>query len=1538
MPRTVGDLKAFFASSGFTPDQTAAAFRQATGLDLAGLPDQQTVAVINRRAKQAKADAVASQGDALVQGWGGAIDKAEQVLQPVRAATGVVDQAAAAVLPGYPPNARLAAQAKGMLDRSVTPDYVPDLGRAAANVALTINKPLQMGIGAIQSVGKSAGFQGAPGIPTVGEAFQRGGQGFDDMLAKAGKQSAAENFMRSKDDRVAGVVSLLDEFTNVTPTGLENKPFFERLSGESDLARQTGANMAGGMVGGMAAQGSALLQHPVDTLRADPFTVFDVAPMLKGAKANVAGAASRLADRLPTSKVARVVADTLDDRKPGTITSVEERFERDLSDPRLKARQQQMQENGASPEDIAEDIEANFPERLVSRVQAVKDPGKVAAALKAGGRVARDAALGYLFLGDVTSPLMGTVVGMLGEPARQLIAKLPADRRAGMARWFRDPTEQARPEETARAQNIVQPPERKRANVETTAQEIGGRYKADPTIEFEPLPSQTADPSAYTAATTPRPGNYVRDLVPDANGNLGMGPEYVADVFDRGQQADVAAARLQGARRDQKLAQSKPTTFDEAMARAEELTGDPTSPDFVDQPFFNDPPPAEFGPDTAPVLAAKDELYQIAGAENRKGRGVVDVSTMERRSHAADLEPNDRVPFKTTSPEVESAIDRIHQAATEHLADPGAGLPRKYVGRQFTDGLVREGMTKLREPRFRGLVETELQKRTKLPAASVRAALDDIMVKITKDVLGPDPQTVTVAGESMAQVVGDVFDKLDPKTRGEILQGTVERVGRHVGLQVQEASLAQNLQTEWSRFGVPLHDTGEAAHAPVVNAITKTAKGETRPLVLPYNPTEYAAQLARDLPTTGTNAKHATAMVKYLQDFVPLSDGGRHLLAEAVRRKDIGPLPTNLYVHKGFASTLENTLQGMQIARETIDGFDQTAEAMGRQAKLAQTAYNIPTGLNNILSNLVVQSIRMGKTPMGVGVEWTKIARDWKRYLEGKEPDGAPLRMRRGFAKRGLADTTALEAEIGHLTQSAPAGVNPVRRGVQRIAQDMRHAYKMGDVIPKLHEAEGRYVAAMKDLERLGADRYYDLPLSEGRTIRLIKRADGTFVTKGKRPMLLDSQELADIVADSASKSALDLFVDFQNQSKVVSKLKNAKGLGALAGAQSPFVSWQYSVTDLPGKKGMASHIYDYVGPGLGRTDDAGILARRMLDTVGLTARRMALTNATRGLLDPERQETGKLVPFNVRRGGAVNIAEAIRADGDSPDVRYVNDFNNSDPFSPTMLAWRAGWSGLLHMLPDSEIRKIAAEAKQSPEGRKLLGLWAKNAGGEWFEPLDALQLAGVTGGLWKPFAEELSASDREKRPVEWNKLAMLGTRMAFGGTPASLLDVGVGTDVARRVGDAVGLQPGVLGPTSPYTTRQIEGAGYDAAAPDPDNPDASNALTQPEDFWRGFFRKMLGVGYRKAKLANRTSWYIKEFQTRNDAKLDAGASDQIKQLMSLGRTDDAKLLMKHLQSAKKVLREVVKQELLNDTLGARRRQGNEGKPVSAIAPKQAQP
>ncbi|MFH1833736.1 MAG: hypothetical protein ABH877_01820, partial [bacterium] len=495
------------------------------------------------------------------------------------------------------------------------------------------------------------------------------------------------------------------------------------------------------------------------------------------------------------------------------------------------------------------------------------------------------------------------------------------------------------------------------------------------------------------------------------------------------------------------------------------------------------------------------------------------------------------------------------------------------------------------------------------------------------------------------------------------------------------------------------------------------------------------------------------------------------------------------------------------------------------------TIMNPKTHVNNFVSNMGVQSLRRGKTPVGVTTDLFESGMTARKFFTGAALDPTTEHFMRRFERDGLFQRTLVQGEIGSL------GGLPLDAQVRAA---MGKTYQWGDNIFKLDEALRYARGRADDMKVLRVGEHMDLDVGPSRTVRIIKQGDGYIAENlmaGGRPtarsrIVMDDRRMLDLLAKAGETSAERLFFDYSNVPNFIKALRASRAGGLV----SPFLSWFWKAIDIPGlKKGLGYRIIS--GTELPRTNSKALNARYAKDYAAVGVRRMAALNGMRAELlampDYAAREMFKSLP----QDAAYTMIDFTT----NPEYVGTQDWRFASPFEPTMTLGRvmlglgsaATGPDIEDLYPTDDKGRVdfgleTVDPALRDDIRAARKLFVKNASGQLWSMHDALSLAGVAGAPIIETIVEIKEANQRGRPYGVAGIMRSGGRMLLGGLYAGAFDA----------------VTGAVSPESTASTRQYA-VGFDTDA------------TEPLAEW--MIRRTIGVGWRRAHVRGQMVKYLQQ-------------------------------------------------------------------------------
>ena len=529
------------------------------------------------------------------------------------------------------------------------------------------------------------------------------------------------------------------------------------------------------------------------------------------------------------------------------------------------------------------------------------------------------------------------------------------------------------------------------------------------------------------------------------------------------------------------------------------------------------------------------------------------------------------------------------------------------------------------------------------------------------------------------------------------------------------------------------------------------------------------------------------------------------------------------------------------------------------------TVHNPATHVGNYMSNVGVQSLRQGHSPLRVIFETSNEARKYLNYKKGKRVSDMDARTFNALEYSKLFDTDLVDAELGvmrRVSKSSPYGkfqevgsllAEPALKAWKKYDQAMKEGYKWGDQSFKIQEASKTFRTIASAIDRLDDGDYIRFQTSPTAHTTLVKQ-NGKIMRAGE---VLTPEKLDRVIGAASVRRAFDLFVDYTQVPGLIMLLRQ---LGPLSIA-SPFVTWFWRTMDFPGKKGL---IYrTLIDDPLFTTNNSGLTSASLTNSLYVQARRMLMFNGLRETLHDNREMMRRLIKLQGQSYGTGLFYESS-----NPGYFTFSRMNNTDFFSPGMHTVRVLAGAMAKRLELEEFDSLS-----KPQQR----LVQRMAAGEVASMKDVFTMGAMSGGpIIEAIYQGITDRNRYGRPLrdgEWIKTLL---PVIFGQLPTKLVDT-----------TAQGL--GIWKEETTLSQRKYSQNSRDA--------------NEREDYGPWAFRTLTGLGWRQAKAENRVNWYLNNLRRNMDQSLGAALKAKVKQLRRIGLDDRADLLVSDYQEVLKRIR-----------------------------------
>lgn len=1162
---------------------------------------------------------------------------------------------------------------------------------------------------------------------------------------------------------------------------------------------EQGRQLTAGVIGGTTDVAKGLVTEGPSTnpLRTQPLTTaLTVLPVGRAAKLGVrAGAEAAAAKGGVLGKVGQVAAeatratDILGQTQHGVGQWVKQAFDTFPGGEELFNQiQAEIQAGKLTAQEGAALLQRHMPWQSVFQYSDL--PATVRPALQSAGKVGRGAVYGAVLGSTTVGPVAGAAIGA-GAAGLMELAKVAkpagmAKLRAAYRRNVVDPAALDTPAATEILRSTVEEPVRRGAEVRALGEEAAGLMKQgqvafdyDPGLKPQPTAPYTSERLMFrydpwdpkeTGLFPPAPESAARE----AAGELAVGQGRVLDVLQERQ---------------------------------------------------------------GPAAQAEAEAYK-ANLEQREG-GLGWPLALDVEAGLREIGPKGAIPPKTTNPQFEKLVDRAHRTMTA----AGQDVPRHWFHRAFTAALDDTSTALNYSPRFRKIVSDEAARFMGINLASKEgkaflSAIDDKLVSLNSEALGAEPPSFILRNK-----IGNEMSLQDLQRRAvmaiqrsssqpapawyakdkrlpplaEIQEDVMRRVASTLAMQAEDTHLAHAIDRERTRFLAPAwsgakshmqHPSGvKDAMSYAGNIVDRVEAGEPLPLITVFNPQEMAARL-RQIAESGMSPKGRSfesvlRVAEHLEQMKPISADLAQYMGDQKQLAMIGDTPgTGMWATPGVDASLTARAKLLQVARNA-DALDK----MLARFKISLTALRAKTWVNNMGSNVVLQSVRSGKLPAAVIQDAVKASEGYQQYHQNPASlSPQDLQMYRSLAHGGLGSLAQLGGDFNALKAlSSPKGV--VGAAVHHTTELAKKGYSYGDMPFKVAEATDRYRQTMADLSKLNDGEWANLRISQDSVAHLVKVGD-RFQLNG---VDLLPEQLSDLVGKGAVKFAQDSFINTAHSPVWLQKLHS----GRFVNLASPFLSWAWGALEAPGKHGLLRNALFFDGNSLIDTNNPALLTRNAARSLVLGARRDALIRAVQTQLHPQRDEIRKIFPYAFGNEGAVDIQK----DPSDPFSVRTHDYGPMNPFSRAALAWRLSQASLGQAysalgLPMSKLAETGDFESLSPEDKRRVKFFTNLKSKQVATATDALDAASLSGNFLLDLARDLQAASAPGSKVSTDIVLAKFMLNLVGGSAADLARVTYGTFVDPM--DKIAGRPRIhegekAGPADAisWATQTLLGIGY---------------------------------------------------------------------------------------------------------------------------------
>lgn len=623
--------------------------------------------------------------------------------------------------------------------------------------------------------------------------------------------------------------------------------------------------------------------------------------------------------------------------------------------------------------------------------------------------------------------------------------------------------------------------------------------------------------------------------------------------------------------------------------------------------------------------------------------------------------------------------------------------------------------------------------------------------------------------------------------------------------------------------------------------------------------------------------------------------------------------PGSLFMQKNLANALDNYGSTVEAAKHADDFMKASVFV-----KSNLTARQLTTLKNNVLSNVILQTVRRGD-PLVL----PRLIADFIKYKMyergGKGLSQADITMYEALTDSGKINTSFVDAEIAAMTQGGwlndlarKGEIRPAYKAfadaLQKPLKGIENVYKFSDEMFKIEEGVRSYKQIRRWLDTIDEGDYVTLRLGAVKKAKINKVGKDAFELDGR---MLDGAKLNAVIGKAAMQVGEDLFFNYFDVGDLARVYRNSS-MFALA---SPFYTWFSKAIDIPFvKRGLLSEIYR--GSPWVDTNNAKILLELAANQTRIGST-MDLA-AAYARQSPYDEDTMKMLRKTMGWGRGTQMG-VFNAEAYTDLVGGYVNLNQANPWSPTDLVFRAiehgigfvenvelgrsgvptlkaglMWDGAEDFVDaytvdgalDFDLKGLNdAERKKVMSRRKFM--LSRVTGETGVSLSDGLSLVGLAGHPILEMWHLKSEAEKHDKDVSWAGFSMRVANMLVGGTYAKAADSIMGK----------------VDPNSPFTSR----FKYE------------DAIAGEEEVWlRGAIRKITGIGWKPANVHKRGEVYFDRLEQKWDDALVAPITEEIRVLTrrsssKFNSPDTQKDIETDLANAKNLkgqMRSIIKKEV----------------------------
>jgi len=417
---------------------------------------------------------------------------------------------------------------------------------------------------------------------------------------------------------------------------------------------------------------------------------------------------------------------------------------------------------------------------------------------------------------------------------------------------------------------------------------------------------------------------------------------------------------------------------------------------------------------------------------------------------------------------------------------------------------------------------------------------------------------------------------------------------------------------------------------------------------------------------------------------------------------------------RSVRAPLRNTYSWLGDSVNNLN-INRLAKSISSWVKAGFTTMNVASHVNNALSNVGLQAMSGGVSPVSVVARMSNNLHTLRKWRKDKSSvSKLDAEIMDAVTKMGFVEGDLIAAEISALSSIAdsrgasPSQVSAINRaasGGARAAKALQDhagaAYRLGDSAFKFDEAIRSMRFLYDAIDELGEGDTITIPTSPT-TRTTVTIVDGVPVVKGSK-----RRGFKEVAAANARMKANALFFDYSQRPGVLRFMDRAGGATSIL---NPYLTWYWKAVGIGGE-GLAKHV---IGSSNGISTSSPALAAKLIKKEFYTAARKAVTvSAIKAEAEKHPEALEKALAY-----APTEVRQKLFLDVGDPYVMGFRDISSMDAMAPT--------ENLVNIIGN-------VLGKFSDDDRDRI-IQATGEGGV-MRPL--MELVGLTGGpvvdvLWK--------------------------------------------------------------------------------------------------------------------------------------------------------------------------------------------------------------